>query len=181
MLASVSMVSFVTSPVAKYATLISSGILLWMYLRQATLPTSNELQGRMMIFLMTLSFWSGMVALYFLGVMVNWPWWRVISIGAVFYVVVATIVWLDLQVAFKTFRRALFPMFWLGAELAAIGWWLSTSVWVSSFIVTVLGMMMVHSTRHVWLNSWKPGRGKRYLILGITVLLSVLLTAKWMS
>lgn len=181
LLASVTMISFVTSSVAKYATLVMSGILLWAYLRQAIQQTNEELQGRMMIFIMTLSYWSGMASLYFLGIMMSWPWWQIFSIGAIWYAMVATIVWLDLRVALKTFRRALLPMVWLGAELAAVGWWLSTSVWTSSVLVTVLGMMMVHMSRHVWLDTWKPGRGKRYILLGVSVMAMVILTAKWMS
>jgi hypothetical protein len=82
---------------------------------------------------------------------------------------------------FAGFPVALVELQGLGAELAVVGWWLSTSVWTSSVLITVLGMMMVHMSRHVWLDTWKPGRGKRYILLGVSVMAMVILTAKWMS
>lgn len=179
LLSSLSIISFVTSNIAKVSLSVSTGLMLWFFLRQAIVKTNDELQGRTMTFVMTVSYWFGMVVIFFLGVVAFRPWWQVVLAGGFLYALVATIVWLDLQVPIARFRRALFPMLWLGAELALLGWWFSTSVWVSSLVITVIGIMMVHLCRHVWLDSWQTGRGKRYIALGTSIIVMTLLTARW--
>lgn len=179
LISSLSVISFISDDRTKILTIIATGMMLWLFLRQAIQATSDELQGRMMTFAMTLSYWFGMVSIFYLSVVAIRPWWQVVIGGSVLYLLVATIVWLDLRVPAARFRHAFFPMLWLGAELALIGWWLSSSVLVAAFVVTVPGMLMIHLCRHVWLESWKPGRSRRYLVFGLSLLVLVILTARW--
>jgi len=179
MVTMVGMMSFLTNIIAQHVMTGGTALVIWFYLQQATNPTPEELQGRVMTFMMTWAYWAGMLALLSFGIFTVQPWWLLTIIGAMLYLMVAAIVWLDLQVPWEKFRRALPWMAWLGAELMLVVWWLPTSTYVGSIVATAVGMLFVHLCRHVWFNSWSPGRGRRYIIMGLGIIALVLITARW--
>lgn len=128
---------------------------------------------------MTIAYFSGVMALLSLGIFATQPWWVVISAGTVLYLLVAIIVWLDLEVPFMMFRRSLPWVAFLGAELMTVAWWLPTSVYVSAGLVTTLGLLFIHLCRHVWRRTWEPARGRRYVAVGLSIVAIILLTARW--
>lgn len=171
--------SFVGLPLAQHFVIVATAVVAWLYLRQAVSHTSSELQGRTAVFVMAIAYFSGVVALLSLGIFVTQPWWVVISSGAVLYLLIAVIVWLDLEVPLVVFRRSLPWVFFLGAELMTVAWWLPTSIYVSAGLATTLGLLFVHLGRHVWRRTWEAARGRRYLAVGLSLVTIILLTARW--
>lgn len=171
--------SFVSTPFSQHLVIAIMSIVAWFYLRQAVRPTSSELQGRTATFVMSLVYFSGVMSLLSLGIFARQPWWVVVGGGTVLYTLVAAIVWLDLEVPLRNFRRSLPWMAFLGAELMGVAWWLPTSVYASSILVTTIGVLFIHLGRHVWGDTWRPARGRRYLAIGLAIVVLVLLTARW--
>lgn len=179
LLASLGALSFFSLAVAQQTVILGTAVIIWFYLNQATHQTSADLQGRMAIFIMTATYFAGVMSLLSFAIFMVQPWWLVLIIGTILYTLVAVIVWLDLEVPWATFRRALPWVAWLGAELILVAWWLPTSIYVGSAVATIVGMMFINLGRHVWRGTWEINRGRRYLIISISVLLLVLLTARW--
>ncbi len=171
--------SFIASVPIQHLIIAAIAVVAWIYLDQATHHMTEDLQGRVAVFVMTVTYFCAMLSLLNFAVFVFQPWWVVVAGGTVMFILLTMIVWLDVGIPAKKFRRGLLWMGWLGAEIALVAWWLPTSVYVSSVVATTMGMLMIHLGRHVWRDSWDASRGKRYVAIGLAVILLTILTARW--
>jgi len=179
LLATLGGLSFATSPLAQHAIIILTAMVAWIYLDQATHQVAPVLQGRVAMFVMTLTYAAAIVTLLNLRTFVVAPLWFVIGLGTFIGTLVCIIVWLDLEIPFSRFRRVVPWIIWLAAEIMVLAWWLPTSFYVSAVVATTILMLFVNLGRHVWRDTWEPARGRRYILIGGAVLLLVLLTARW--
>lgn len=171
--------AFMTSPLSKHGLAVLSAVVLYIFFAQAEGDIPDELQGRITTFVMTVSFWFAIMSLLSFGIFVNGKWWQLVIAAVPIYTIIAAVIWLELGVSWLKFRHILPMIAWLGAELMLVAWWLPTSILVGSVVATIIGMLFLHLCRHIWLGTWKPGRGRRYIVIGVTIMLVVLLSARW--
>lgn len=170
---------FVTNRGWQHGVAIVGAGLVTAAFRQALVPPEQHLRGRLAAFAMTLVMWFGWVTILSLNVFTNLANWWLMLFGAIMTTAVATVVWAEADVPFRRFARAL--PFWtlLGAEMTVVIWWLPTSIFVSSVVATTILMFFLQTIRHYWLETWSPDRGRRYLTVGGSIIVAVMLTARW--
>lgn len=161
------------------AVVVVSAVLALMLIRLPDVAHRSELQGRVMMFIMTMVMVFGWAAILSFGVFFSVRWWWLMLMAVVLTGVVAVIVWEDAGAAWVRWRRHLPFVLVLAAEMLLVIWWLPTTVVVGSVVATTMLMLALQIFRHLWLETWKPGRGRRYLIIGVTVVGLVLVTARW--
>lgn len=123
--------------------------------------------------------WCGWYALLSAGVYLNLSPIVIIVGGAALSAVAAVLVWFEAGLSFRQVRWGLLAVAWLGAELLTLTWWLPTALVVGSVIGATTITLVVQATRHLWSGEWQPGRGRRYLVAGLTICLSALISARW--
>lgn len=125
-------------------------------------------------------FFSWMVLLSF-GVGVVWllPWWWLPIGAAGLTVLAAAQVWSGAGIPWKRFRGSLFMVGLSGASLMLATWWLPTVVYVGSIVAVTAVTLWLLTLRHVWLGDWQAGRGRRYLVVGVSIIGLILVTARW--
>src|SRR5262249_11144792 len=139
----------------------------------------SGLQGRVTLFVMTISYWFGWVSLLNMHVLLNLQTWWLMMAAVLLTAAVAVIVWLDGGVPAPTVRRRLWLPLWLSAELWVAVWALPTSALVGSTIAVTVMMLWLQFCRHLWRNTWRPDRSQRYVLVGATAIILALLTARW--
>ncbi len=139
----------------------------------------DPLRGRFAVFSMTVAIWWMVISLLSWSVFLSLPLWWVIGGGGAAGVLASLVVWWDAGIQSGIIRRALLPTAFISLEIATVTWWLPTAVLVSATVATTLLIFYMQVGRHLWLHTWHPGRGRRYLLAGGAVLVFVLLTARW--
>lgn len=179
LLTSVTMATFLTSVLGRQVLAATSVGLLLMTLQGSQTSPIGALQGRITLFIMTVSMWFGWLSLLSLKIFLSWPIGLLIGLAAVLTMMVAGVVWLDGGVPPKKVWRSVWLAGWLGLELFIAIWLLPTSTLVGSVVATTIIMLWAQFCRHLWLQTWQPDRGRRYLTIGSAVIVVVLLTARW--
>lgn len=171
--------SFVTERLWQHGVaIIAAGLVVGAF-RQAFEPSELLLRGRLAAFSMTIVMWFGWVSILSVNVFTNLATWWLTLFGAVLMTAVTVVVWAEAEVPWRKFGRWL-PVWALwGAEMALVIWWLPTSIIVSSIVATTIIMLFLQAARHYWLDTWSPDRGRRYITVGSTIVIAVLLTARW--
>lgn len=170
---------FVTNESWKHGVAIVGAGLVMAAFRQALEPPEPILRGRLAAFAMTLVTWFGWVSILSVNVFTNLATWWLMLFGAILTTIVAAIVWAEADVPWRQFARWLGWWFIFGAEMTIVIWWLPTSILVSSIVATTLQLLIVQAVRHHWLGTWTADRGRRYMTVGGSIIIAVLLTARW--
>lgn len=170
---------FVTNSAWQHGVAIVGAGLVMAAFRQALEPPERHLRGRLAAFTMTVVMWFGWVSIFSANVFTNLASWWFIIFGAALTTTVAIIVWAEADVPWSRFGRWLPVWAVFGAETAVVVWWLPTSILVSSIVATTVTMLVFQTMRHYWLDSWSPERGRRYSWVGLSIVVAVLLTARW--
>lgn len=161
---------------------VGSGWLLWLALRADQRNLGAIMAGRTAsVSMFTAVLFSWLVILSFgIGVFVVWPWWSLAIGGAGLSVLAAVVTW---SAADIPLRKSWSYLPWVavgGFELMLASWWLPTPVYVGSIVGVTVLMLWLQAMRHVLIGDWEPGRGRRYLVVGGSVIGAVLVTARWM-
>lgn len=170
--------SFAAGTWAQQICIVVSVLTLWLVGQQRH-RQHDDLRGRTMAFATALFIWltwfSFLSASVYLNIKIIW-----LLLGAsIMTAAAAHLVWLESGIDPRRYRWALFAIAWFGAELFAVTWWLPTSIFVGSAVATTVVALMIQSSRHLWKGHWEPGRSRRYLFIGSTVITLVLLSARW--
>lgn len=173
------MLFFISGTVVQHVITAAAGIMLMVWFQHQRSAESSEVRGRAMAFLMTLAVASIWSAILHFGILLNVQWWILALGGLTLSFLTALVMWMEFGIPWKKLRAAGFMMAVLGAELTIAVWWLSTSVFVGAVIATTALMLMIRVGRHIMLQTWKTGRGRRYLAIGLTIILLMLFTARW--
>jgi hypothetical protein len=181
LLASVAALSVVNIRWWQHSIAVISTVSLYLLLRGDDLITGQPQRGRLTSLTMAVAvFFLWLAALTFgVGLYVPIPWWWLAIIAGVSTAAVAFVTWASIDVPVSRFRRALPWTAVVGAELMMAIWWLPTPSHVGAIVATTIIMLWLQACRHLWLNDWQPGRGRRYIIIGTTVVCLLLLTARW--
>ncbi len=137
------------------------------------------LRGRFAAFVMTVVVWGfGLSALSWI-IFLGLPIWQFLVVTVVATCLASLVVWSDAGVQWPTIWRALVPTAVIATEVWMVAWWLPTSVLVGTTVATTIAILYIQVARHQWLKTWNPGRGRRYLMIGLVVALLTLLSARW--
>lgn len=162
-----------------HLTAITGAIALTAWLHHSQRQVVDPLRGRFAVFIMALSIWAGVYSglswAVFMGLQ---PWWLAIG-GAALLVLTGWVVWQDAGIPWTRFRWPLVVSALFGAETVVVSWWLPTPLAVGATVATTMMVLYLQVNRHLWLNSWHPGRGRRYLWTGTAIIILSLLTARW--
>ena len=178
-LTSVAAFIFMTTVLGRQLVIVTSAGLLVVLLHSEEHSPVELLQGRTTLLAMVVSYWLGFVGLLGMKVFLNWPLWILCLAAGVLTLAVAGVIWSEAGVPHWKVRLPLIFSAWLGAELYLGMWALPTALFVGSAVGATVALLWIQATRHMWLNSWRPERGRRYLALGATIIVVVLLTARW--
>lgn len=170
---------FSSNHAAQHLVAILSAVTLTSFLDQAQQDLPDELRGRLASFAMAVCLWFGWLTMLSAGTFLSLAWWWLVIGGAVLTTMVAVVFWLEAGIEVVLFRRWLPAFAWLGAEVMIVTWWLPTSVFVGSVVAATILLLFLQTCRHLWRGQWEPGRGRRYLVTGLTIICLVLLTARW--
>lgn len=153
--------------------------MLLLFIGQQRLRQHDDLRGRTTAFttalLLWLSWFSLLSASIYLDVYLAW----LILAAATMTSLAGLLVWLETGISWRQSRLGLMAMFWLGAELFVVTWWLPTTTYVGSSIATTILALVIQANRHLLKDHWESGRAKRYLVIGTVILTMVLLSARW--
>lgn len=171
-------VSFVAGAWAQQIIIVASVLTLWLVGQQRQ-RQHDSLRGRTMAFATALFIWLTwfifLSASVYLNIRVVW-----LMIGAsIMTAAAAHLVWLESGIDPRKYRWGVVAVAWFGAELFAVTWWLPTSIIVGSAVATTVVALLIQASRHLWSGNWEPGRSRRYLVIGSTIITLVLLTARW--
>lgn len=171
-------ISFAPGFWPQHVVAIMSASLL-IFIGQQRLRQHDDLRGRTTAFttalLLWLSWFSLLSASIYLDVRLAW-----LVIGAaVISTLAGWLVWLESGLTWRQCRIGLLAMGWLGAELFVVTWWLPTTTYVGSAVATTILALVIQANRHLLEGRWEPGRAKRYLVIGTTIISVVLLSARW--
>lgn len=172
--------TFVTDPTWRHGVAVVGAGMVMAAFRQALEPPEHHLRGRLAAFTMTIVMWFGWISIFSVNVFTNLTTWWFLLFGAAITTAVAIIVWAEADVPWSRFVPWLPVWAIFGAEVAAVTWWLPTSIFVSSIVATTLLMLVFQAMRHYWLETWTSDRGRRYVSVGLSIIVVVLLTARWM-
>ncbi len=155
-----------------------SVVLLWLVGRQR-LRLHDDLRGRTMAFatavLVWFSWFSALSASIYLNLNILW----LMGGAAIMTSVSSLLVWIESGLTWRQYRWGMLMMVWLGAVLFIVTWWLPTSLLVSSTVSTVFVALVIQATRHLLKGHWEEGRSRRYLMVGLSLIVLVLATARW--
>lgn len=171
--------SMVVRHLPAHIVALTSAILLVGWLHHQERHVIDPLRGRFAVFAMTIVVWWTIISLLSWAVFLSLSVWWVVGGGAAVALLASLVVWWDAGVATETIRRALIPTAIIGLEVMAVSWWLPTAVLVGATVATTIIIFFIQVGRHLWLHTWHPGRGRRYVLTGGLVLALVLLTARW--
>jgi hypothetical protein len=158
-----------------------SAVALYWLMRGDDVAAGQPQRGRITSFTMALAVFSLWLSelTFGVGLYVAVPWWLLAVIAAGSTAAIAFVTWATIDVPIGRFRRGLIWSALLGAELMVALWWLPTPAHVGAIVATTVIMLWLQAGRHMWLNDWRPDRGRRYVIIGGAVISLVLLTARW--
>lgn len=159
--------------------IISVGLLAW-YLGLAA-NTDQTTIGRVVNLILALAiffFWLALLSLA-AGLYIVVPWWWLIVSASLVTTAVAVMQWAAGGVPFHTYRSALPLIAVMAAELFTAVWWLPTVVTVGSTIAATVIILWLQVCRHIWQGSWAAGRGRRYLVVGFSLVMLLLISARW--
>ncbi len=170
--------SFVAGTIAQQSIIVLSVIMIWL-VGQQRLRQHDDLRGRTMAFLTAIFIWltwfSFLSASVYLNIRMLW-----LVLGAALMTAAAAhLVWLESGIDPRRYRWGLVALAWFGAELFVVTWWLPTSIFVGSAVATTVVALLIQASRHLWKGHWEAGRSRRYLKIGIVVIILVLASARW--
>ncbi len=175
---SIAGLSFVAGPWPQQIVILVSAGLLSLIERQR-LRRHDQLRGRTMALATAVLTWFGWFSLLSASVYLNikLPW--LIVGAAVVTAAAAHLVWLEAGIDPRQYRWGIMALAWFGAELFVATWWLPTTVLIGSTAATTILALTIQASRHLWKGHWEPGRSRRYLLVGTTVLLIIFVSARW--
>ncbi len=176
--ASIASLSFVPGPWPQHVIVAASTLLLW-FVGQQRQRLHDNIRGRIMSFatavLTWLSWYSLLSASIYLNIRIGW----LVGGAGIITAAAALLVWLESGLSFKQCRGALVAMLWFGAEVFLVTWWLPTAIIVGSTVGATIIALVIQAGRHLLRGHWEPTRSKRYLTVGITIVVVALATARW--
>ncbi len=170
---------FVPEGLPQHVVAVFSALLLIVWLQQSMERLDEGIRGRIALLLMTCAYWLSLIGLLGSSIFANVDWWWLAVASGALTSTIAMVVWLEVGAQWLVFRRAMPFIFLLGAELYMVIWWLPTSVLVGSVIATTIMMLFLQLCRHIWLDTWQAVKGRRYIVVGGTIIALVMLTARW--
>lgn len=174
----ISAISFAPGPWPQHVVVAVSAGLLWLVGQQRQRP-HDDLRRRTMAFTTAVLIWFSWYSLLSASVYLNINVLWLVPVAALMTTAAALVGWLETDLTLRQVRWGLLATAWFGAELFAVTWWLPTAILVSSTVATTVVALMVQAARHLWKGHWEPGRSRRYVAVGATVVLIVLATARW--
>lgn len=178
-LTSLGAVLFTSNNLAQHLVAGLSALSLISFLDQAQHAMADELRGRLASFTMAVVLWFGWMTLLSAGTFFPLSWQWVVAGGATMTGLVSLVLWLESGIGWRTFGGWLPAVVWLGAEVMVVTWWLPTSVFVGSLVAVTVLTLFLQAARHIFQQRWEPGRGRRYAIVGVSIITVVLATARW--
>ncbi|MBI5405328.1 MAG: hypothetical protein HY976_03835 [Candidatus Kerfeldbacteria bacterium] len=178
-LSSLGAVLFTSNNLAQHLVAGLSAISLISFLDQAQHEMADELRGRLASFTLAVALWFGWMTLLSAGTFFPLDWQWVVAGGAAMTGVVGLVLWLESGIALRDFIRWLPAVVWLGGEVMLVTWWLPTSVFVGSVVAVTVLTLFLQAARHIFQHRWEPGRGRRYVVVGTSIITIVLATARW--
>ncbi len=180
LLSSGAAVSVISLAIWQYVILAASGIFFAAVLTIRRDP-DDVLAGRLINVVAALTVFFGWITFlsFGIGIFFIWPWWWLAISGALLTGAMSVIIWQTSGVPWHVSRRHLWLAVILGFEIMLATWWLPTVVFVGGILAATLVTLWAQTLRHIWLQTWEPGRGRRYLTVGLSIIMAVLITARW--
>lgn len=155
-------------------------VLLLLLISRLRLRQHDDLRGRTTAYITAFFIWMSWFCLLSASIYLNLNLaWLVVGAGFM-TAIAALLVWMESGIPLKHVRRGLLAMAIFGAELFVVLWWLPTTTYVGSAVATTIVALVIQASRHLWKGHWEPGRSRRYFVVGLSVMMLVLLTARWL-
>lgn len=171
-------ISFISGIALQHLVVISLVLLSWLAWNERNYH-DHPLAGRLPAFINSITLLCVWVTLLSTTIYLNVSWWWMTIVAGVATVGVTMAIWLTSGLGWRTVRWGYLVFAWLGMELFALSWALPIAIFVRSVLATTILSLTIQASRHLWLEQWEAGRGRRYLIIGSTICLIVLITARW--
>lgn len=174
-------ISFTGSHLTQQVIAVVSAIVFFLSSRHWHRTKEPLFRGRVAAFMMTFAVAGLWYTLLSANVLVVLSWYWLLVLAAGLTMAVAVVVWREAALPWPHVRQALPAVIIFGVEVMLATWWLPTVPFVGTIIATTMLMLTLQFTRHIFKGDWTPGRGRRYMAIGMAIVIIVLATARWFA